>query len=162
MGEKKGISRKQFIRLGAGAGATAAALLGGCGDQSSATRGASGGVTIDGMRVATGIEPPVGVGGVIARESEVAFNSAVRLVDAETEQPAILIRFAGEEFVAYSALCSHEGCPVFYQPESQRIACPCHGVVFDPARGGAAEVGPAQIPLEEIRIEVRDGDVARL
>lgn len=99
-------------------------------------------MTIDGMRVATGIEPPVGVEGVIARESEVAFNSAVRFIDAETEQPAVLIRLVGGEFVAYSALCSHEGCPVSYQPEPQRIACPCHGAVFDPARGGAAEVGP--------------------
>jgi Rieske Fe-S protein len=163
MDEKRGISRKRFIRLGAatGAGATAAMLLGGCGDQSSATRGASGDETINGMRIATGIQPAVAVGEAIAKEAEVASNSAVRFIEAETEEPAVLIRLASGKFVAYSALCSHEGCPVFYQPESEKIACPCHGAVFNPARGGAAEVGPAQVPLAEMEVEVRDGKVVR-
>jgi Rieske Fe-S protein len=158
------VSRKEFLRLGAatGLGASVAPLVLGCGDQSSVTEEASGSVNVGGMRIATDIEPAVGPGETIAKESEVATNAAVRFIDAEMEQPAELIHLPNGRFVAYSALCTHEGCPVFYQPDSHTILCPCHGAVFDPAEGGACVVGPAQAPLEEIEVGTRDGEVVRL
>ena len=157
-------SRKEFLRLGAatGLGASVAPLLLGCGDQSSATEEASGSVNVGTMKIATEIEPAVGPGETIAKESEVATNVAVRFIDAETEQPAVLIHLPSGRFVAYSALCTHERCPVFYQPASHNILCPCHGAVFDPDKGGARLVGPAQAPLAEIEVGTKDGEVVRL
>ena len=158
------MSRREVIRLGAAAGmaASVAPLLLGCGDQSSATNEAPSRVNVGEVRIATVIQPAVGHGETIAKESGVATNSAVRFIDAETEQPAVLIRLPDGRFVAYAALCTHERCPVFYQPDSHKILCPCHGAVFDPTEGGAAVVGPAQSPLEEMKVEVRDGEVLRL
>lgn len=163
MGEAH-IPRKEFIRLTAAAGlvASAASLMAACGGGEVPEAGKTAdGVTIDGVRIATKIEPAVGPGEMIARESEVAPDSAVRFIDAETEQPAMLIRLQDGRFVAYGALCTHEKCPVFYQPGDRRIACPCHGAVFNPAKGGVAEIGPAQVPLPQMKVEVRDGRVVR-
>lgn len=101
----------------------------------------------------------VKAGEAIAKVSDVAVNSSVRFVDAETEEPGILVHLRDGSFAAYSALCTHEDCPVFYQQKSRKIACPCHGAVFNPADGGAAEVGPAQVALGGIPVEVKDGKV---
>jgi arsenite oxidase small subunit len=86
-------------------------------------------------------------------------NSALAFTDASTGQPAALIHLPSGDFVAYSAICTHQRCVVAYQPQSQKIACPCHGSVFDPANGGEVETGPAEQPLPQILIEVRNGEV---
>ena len=61
--------------------------------------------------------------------------------------------------VGYDATCTHQGCNV--RPTAEGLACPCHGSVFDPARGAAVETGPATLPLPEVEIEVRDGEIVR-
>ncbi len=45
--------------------------------------------------------------------------------------------------------------------KNAQLACPCHGSVFDPANGAEVVSGPAQIPLPEIPVEVRNGEVLR-
>ena len=71
----------------------------------------------------------------------------------------MLVHLESGDFVAYSALCTHQACTVVYQ--RGRLACPCHGSVFDPENGAEVVNGPAQSPLEEIPVEVRDGEVFR-
>jgi cytochrome b6-f complex iron-sulfur subunit len=61
--------------------------------------------------------------------------------------------------VAYSAVCTHQGCTVAYQ--GGELACPCHGSVFDPANGAAVVAGPAPRPLPEIPVKVEGGEVVR-
>jgi Rieske Fe-S protein len=61
--------------------------------------------------------------------------------------------------VAYSAVCTHQGCTVAYQ--DGQLACPCHGSIFDPANGAAVVSGPAQRPLPEVPVEVRAGEVVQ-
>ena len=61
------------------------------------------------------------------------------------------------EFVAYSAVCTHAQCTVAYN--NGQLACPCHGSVFDPTNGAAVVSGPANRPLPEVPVEVRDGQV---
>ncbi|GAA1456105.1 Rieske (2Fe-2S) protein [Nocardiopsis exhalans] len=58
-------------------------------------------------------------------------------------------------FRAFSTRCTHEGCPVDQVSDGQ-IQCPCHGSRFSIEDGSPVE-GPAESPLEEIRIRV-DGD----
>lgn len=140
------ISREAFIRLAAlGVGAASVAACGG---------GASGGS--GGASQEAGSSGGNG-GAAIARESEVAPGSAVEFEDGG--QDAVLVHLGSGDFVAYSAVCTHAGCTVAYR-ESQ-LACPCHGSIFDPANSAEVVSGPAQTPLPEIPVEVRNGEVLR-
>jgi Rieske Fe-S protein len=87
----------------------------------------------------------------------VAPGSAVEFSDSG--QPAVLVHLQSGDFVAYSAVCTHQRCKVAYR--NNQLACPCHGSVFNPTSGAEVVNGPAQLPLPEIPIEVRDGEVFR-
>jgi Rieske Fe-S protein len=155
------ISRERFIRLGSalGVGAAAASLAacgGGAGSGSSSSgSGGSGGKEKAGS--SAGGEAKGGGGAAIARASEVAPGSA--LTFKEGGQDAVLVHLENGDFVAYSAVCTHQACTVAYQ--KGQLACPCHGSVFDPANGAEVVTGPAQSPLPEIPIEVKGGQVLR-
>ena len=158
------ISRERFIRLGSalGVGAAAASLAACGGSGSSGDSGSSGGKQDDSGESkkagssAAGGEAQSG-GAAIARESEVAPGSAVEFKDGG--QDAVLVHLESGDFVAYSAVCTHQACTVAYQ--KGQLACPCHGSVFDPANGAEVVTGPAQSPLPEIPIEVKGGQVLR-
>lgn len=72
--------------------------------------------------------------------------------------PAILVHLPGGEVRAFSQKCTHLGCVVFYQPEKERLYCPCHEGVFDPASGDPT-AGPPDRPLPRIEVEIRNGEV---
>lgn len=57
----------------------------------------------------------------------------------------------------FSSVCTHQGCPVT-EVRKARIACPCHGSLFDAATG-APVGGPAKLPLTAVPVVVRDGAV---
>jgi rieske iron-sulfur protein len=42
-----------------------------------------------------------------------------------------------------------------------QLACPCHGSVFDPARGAEVVAGPAPRPLPEIPVKVEGGEIVK-
>jgi Rieske Fe-S protein len=84
-------------------------------------------------------------------------GSAVGFEDSGS--PAVLVRLDSGEFVAYSAVCTHQACEVAYR--DGQLACPCHGSIFDPANGAAVVSGPARRPLPEVPVEVRGGEVVR-
>lgn len=159
------ISRNKFIRLGTVAGLSAAAIPlvsacgaggseAGSGGAASAPAGAAGEATIP-------VGPEVGPGQVIAKESEMKPNSSFPFTDTDTREPAVLVRLESGEFVAYSAVCTHQRCTVPYRPDMRRLACPCHGGVYNPAKGAAVEAGPPPRPLPGIKIEVKEGEVVR-
>ncbi len=161
-------SRGRFIRLGAalGAGAAGASFLAACGGGGGKEEADGGGGkeeagAVKGAEEASGGETVTQVeGGVaIARESDVPPGSAVEFTDEEVGQPAVLVHLENGDFRAYSAICTHRQCTVNYS--DGRIACPCHGSVFDPANGAAVVNGPADRPLPEIPVEVRNGEVVR-
>jgi thiosulfate dehydrogenase [quinone] large subunit len=68
--------------------------------------------------------------------------------------PAVIVRLADGSYVAFDAVCTHAGCTVEWDAADAALACPCHGAVFDPQRGGAAVFGPAQEALAAIPIVV--------
>lgn len=96
-------------------------------------------------------------GPAIASESEVAPGSAVTFKDAGS--PAVLVHLDNGDFVAYSAVCTHQGCTVAYN--NGQLACPCHGSLFDPANGADVIAGPATSPLPEIPVKVEGGDIVK-
>jgi len=72
-------------------------------------------------------------------------------------EQAVLLNRPGQGFVAYSQKCTHLACAVYYQPEHDRLYCPCHEGIFDPTTGEVT-AGPPQRPLPRIRLEIR-GDL---
>ncbi len=169
------VSRETFIRLAAALGVGAAsASVAACGGGSSgaaapdgggseSNTGGSGGSSSKGAssgsgEASDGGQAAAGSGGAaIAQESEVAPGKAVKFKDGGKD--AVLVHLDGGEFVAYSAVCTHAGCTVAYK--NAQLACPCHGSIFDPANGAEVVSGPAQTPLPEIPVEVRNGEILR-
>jgi cytochrome b6-f complex iron-sulfur subunit len=53
---------------------------------------------------------------------------------------------------ALSSVCTHLGCITQWKPESNQIACPCHGSKFE--RDGKVQAGPAPRPLDHFAVRL--------
>ncbi len=65
--------------------------------------------------------------------------------------------------VAYSAICTHQQCPVTDWLRSvQVLQCPCHQSRYDPRQGAKVLGGPAPRPLPTLPLRLNNGvlDVA--
>jgi cytochrome b6-f complex iron-sulfur subunit len=62
-----------------------------------------------------------------------------------TGQRVIVLESTNQELLAFSAICTHEGCTVTYQPGQSIIWCPCHDGRFD--MNGRVLSGPPPRPL---------------
>jgi len=67
--------------------------------------------------------------------------------------PIILIHLDNGQFVAYSAICTHAGCQVQFDPSLNDLICPCHGAVYDPYHNAQVLGGPAPYPLQNVPIQ---------
>jgi arsenite oxidase small subunit len=56
------------------------------------------------------------------------------------------------DIVAFSALCTHMGCPVAYDGGSRTFKCGCHFSIFDPENGGQMVCGQATEDLPKIKL----------
>jgi Rieske Fe-S protein len=91
----------------------------------------------------------------VANLRQLSAGSALSLTDPKTGQPALVIRLSSAKKVhAYSAVCTHAGCTVAYDPGQKLMVCPCHGSAFDPAQGAAVVSGPAPSPLSTFKTAV--------
>jgi thiosulfate dehydrogenase [quinone] large subunit len=91
----------------------------------------------------------------LIRASRVAPGHAVRFTDSQGS-PAWLVHEPDGSFRAFSAVCTHAGCPVTYSAGD--FVCPCHGGTYS-ARTGAVLAGPPPSPLPMLRVTVVNGDV---
>jgi Rieske Fe-S protein len=73
-------------------------------------------------------------------------------------EPCILVRTAADSYAAYSQKCTHLSCAVYYEKESNRLACPCHQGYFAVADGAPVQ-GPPQRPLPRVRLENKGGQL---
>ncbi len=93
------------------------------------------------------------------RESDAA-TMLIRLRPAQvdSEQPREGQEdFGYGDYVAYSKICTHAGCPVsLYEQETSRILCPCHQSQFDVTQGAKPVFGPATRSLPQLPITVDD------
>lgn len=71
----------------------------------------------------------------------------------------------GEQFVAYSGVCTHLGCAVRFETEPTAyyagknvFHCPCHHGIFD-LKTGAVLGGPPPRPLDRLPVKVENGEV---
>ena len=65
---------------------------------------------------------------------------------------------AADGVVAYTAICTHNGCDVQeWLPDSGSLYCACHESSFDPRDGAKVLDGPAPRPLPALPLKVVDG-----
>ena len=68
----------------------------------------------------------------------------------------IIIINTGDEFIALSNICTHQGCIVSYDPGNNNLPCPCHGSVY--STSGSVLQGPADAPLKKYEL-TQEGDI---
>jgi ubiquinol-cytochrome c reductase iron-sulfur subunit len=104
------------------------------------------------------------------RESERGDEQALLDADRAADTPAMLIRFPpgtqvtprpGQEdfgygeYVAFSRICTHLGCPAsLYDTQTNVALCPCHQSAFALAEGAKPVFGPATRPLPQLPVTV--------
>ena len=68
---------------------------------------------------------------------------------------------AAEGVVAYSAVCTHQACPVnMWSKARDGFVCSCHGSLYDPKNGAAVLDGPAPRPLPSLGLKIAEGVLA--
>jgi len=68
-----------------------------------------------------------------------------------------LRRDSDTSFIAFSANCTHLGCPVRWMEGAELFMCPCHGGVY--YKDGNVAAGPPPRPLVRYAVRVENGDV---
>lgn len=86
---------------------------------------------------------------------------SIRATDAwrDTEQRGVLYAFTenNEDFVVLDGTCTHLGCTVRWQEDTNHFACPCHAGFF--TREGEVISGPPPRPLRQVEAKVENGIV---
>jgi menaquinol-cytochrome c reductase iron-sulfur subunit len=93
---------------------------------------------------------------------------AVKLVTFENADPeawagetartaAWLRRETKDKFIAFSANCTHLGCPVRWEADAQLFMCPCHGGVY--YKDGTVASGPPPLPLVKYPVRINKKQV---
>lgn len=101
-----------------------------------------GAITASALLARCSTEPVLKVGGTVEiAKADVPVGGGVILADS-----AVVVTQPLEgEFVAFSAVCTHQGCLV-REVRQTGIYCACHGSLFDSGDGSPIE-GPASRPL---------------
>lgn len=79
----------------------------------------------------------------------------------ESNEFAVLLRLDEERYVAYSGVCTHLSCEVYWEPDEHELLCPCHNGRFEPETGEVI-AGPPSRRLPRIRLENRNGTIYAL
>ncbi|WP_265523353.1 Rieske (2Fe-2S) protein [Oerskovia flava] len=151
---RSGPSRRAVL-AGGGAGAVVW-LLAACGsegstDQQEPAPGADG--TTDGSEpTGSGL---VDAGQTLAATADVPVGGALAVTVGGVE--LLVTQPVADEFAAFSAICTHEGCSVAPDADDG-LRCPCHASRFDLATGEVLG-GPAPTPLPQVDVVVEDGNV---
>jgi len=74
-----------------------------------------------------------------------------------------VIRQAGdsnESVIAFSAACTHLGCIVQWQKNTQQFPCPCHGRRFDAVGSPVyTENQPHYVPLPRLETKIENDNI---
>lgn len=102
---------------------------------------------------------PGHTGTVIGSTSQVS-NSSKTFTNPADGNKSLLIHLSNGNFVAFESACTHEGVTCYYDSGRQKIICPRHNAVFDPANNASVVSGPPPKPLPSVPVKVNaDGTV---
>jgi quinol---cytochrome c reductase iron-sulfur subunit, bacillus type len=68
-----------------------------------------------------------------------------------------LRRESDTSFIAFSANCTHLGCPVRWMEGAELFLCPCHGGAY--YKDGSVAAGPPPRPLFRYDVRIENGEV---
>jgi Rieske Fe-S protein len=99
---------------------------------------------------------------VVRKGSRLNEVALVKLDPAELDDDTRLRSADG--IVAYSAICSHAGCPITAwvkaaQGEKEVLKCVCHNSEFDPRQSAQVVFGPAPRRLAALPLAIADGSL---
>jgi thiosulfate dehydrogenase [quinone] large subunit len=98
-------------------------------------------------------------GGVkIGKSADLAVGGVAAFTNPKTNEPSYLLQPKRGKYLAYSGVCTHQGCTVGYDKPSNQFACPCHGAQFDAASGDVVR-GPAKRPLDKLTVVESNGNL---
>ncbi len=101
--------------------------------------------------------------GHVIGSTTLALNASANFTNPADGKASLLVHLPNNTFVAYEKACTHQGVPVYYDKGTQKLVCPLHGSIFDPAHGGKVLQGPATLPLPNVAIHVNaDGTITTL
>lgn len=142
--------------LGTGAALALAGGLAACGNDTTTTGGPAGTGGPSSDPGPTTSSPGNDQGPTaLADVADVPVGGGVSATDGDGK-PVIVTQPTEGTFVAFSAICTHQGCTV--APVDDILRCPCHFSTYDLATGEVTE-GPAPSPLPEIAVRVVDDQV---
>lgn len=95
----------------------------------------------------------------LAKTQSLIVNQAVQFTYPDAQSPCYVIKMGtpvvggvgpNKDIVAFSAMCTHMGCPVAYDAGTKTFKCGCHFSIFDPEQGGQMVCGQATEDLPRI------------
>jgi Rieske Fe-S protein len=131
------VTRRTVVAAAGAAGLGAALVACGGSGSSSATDGSSGSQAA----------------GPLAKTSDIPEGGGKIFAD----QKVVVTQPAANEFKAFSAICTHEGCTVGSISDGL-IHCPCHGSEYS-IKDGTVKGGPAPKPLPPEKIKIAGGEI---
>ncbi|KQM83270.1 Rieske (2Fe-2S) protein [Agromyces sp. Leaf222] len=149
-------ARRTILTLGATGAFGGALVLAGCAPSSpqspsttpAAPESSAPEVTNEPPAESTGPDEPA-TGDDVAALADVPVGGSI---DATIDGgPALVAQPTAGQVVAFSAICTHQGCVV--AAAGAEFHCPCHGSRFDAATGEVLN-GPAIDPLSPIEVAV--------
>ena len=93
----------------------------------------------------------------VAKVVDVPVGTALQFNDPASGAPAYILQPKAGTFLAYTAICTHQGCIVSFDG-SGSFSCPCHGAMFDATTGNVTR-GPAQSPLTKLNVQAHGSDI---
>ena len=94
----------------------------------------------------------------IGRLESIPVGGSVVFGYPEAHDRCVAVRTGESTLVAFSQKCTHLSCAVIPDPSNGVLKCPCHNGFFELTTGRPL-AGPPRRPLEQIRLDVRDGVV---
>ncbi len=143
------IARRSFLKIGASSvAATAASAL--------APKAVAAAAPVDTSK--TILPYPTKA---VAQVGRMALNTPVSFTYPDAASPCTALKLGTRvpggvgpdgDIVAYSAMCTHMGCPVAYDASTKVFKCPCHFSMFDAEKAGQMIVGQATENLPRVRL----------
>jgi len=129
------------------------------------TAGPAAGAPNTGVPATTAPPPPAttappapatsALGTAIGPATSVPVGQAASFTVPSSGDPGFVVHPTASRYLAFSAICTHQGCPVDFNQgsggQAATFVCPCHGAQFD-ATTGAVLLGPARDPLPAITV----------
>lgn len=143
------MTRRTVVATAGAAGLGAALVACGGGSNSASAKGASGSSgSAAGSSGASGAKS-----GPLTKTADIPEGSGKIFAD----QKVVVTQPAANEFKAFSAICTHQGCTVSSISDGL-IHCPCHGSEYS-ITDGSVKRGPAPRPLPAEKIDVANGEI---